>query len=162
LSVSIMAILAGSVMSALVLAGRAMPTNTVAESCDRLTARVMEQIIADLTFAESFTVISAHAIEFKVADRGHGASGPETIRYEWPGVAGGALRKRYNNGAYSTIPTADDFTFSPALAAGDALAVPNVLMVVGDTGLLDSFDAQRQRLLTAWGFNVTLIADEAA
>lgn len=88
--------------SAMLLTGRALPdaggpaVQSVAE------AEALEPMAAELQYAVSVNLYTAHAIEFTVADR-NGDGTPETIRYEWSGVTGAPLTRQYNGSAAAPV-----------------------------------------------------------
>ncbi|MBI4717859.1 MAG: hypothetical protein HY763_08660 [Planctomycetes bacterium] len=98
LSMAATALIMTGLASAMVLTTRAIPTGKTAVEAQTQAFHAAEEIAADLYCARSFTVRTALAAEFTVADRTGDAS-PDTIRYEWSGVAGAPVMRRFNNDA---------------------------------------------------------------
>lgn len=57
----------------------------------------LQEILADLEYAVSFSERTATAVAFTVADRNADTTA-ETIRYTWSGTPGDPLRRKYNGG----------------------------------------------------------------
>ena len=89
-------VLVGGLVSAIVLASRAIPDPQSALAATRDGYDVVQQIAGDLFGALSFTERSPTAVEFIVPDRSHGDPGPEVIRYAWSGTLGDPLTGEYN------------------------------------------------------------------
>ncbi len=102
-SLVVMSTIMGATVSTMVLASRAVGGGTsgglakIAESKD-----VVEQIASELSLALAFTVRSDTVVAFTVPDRNDDGQ-PESIRYEWSGVAGDPLTRQYNGGTQATI-----------------------------------------------------------
>ena len=86
--------------STMLVASKAMPVGPAHGIL--LGAEAAERISAELPYAVSVSYRSLHAVEFTVADR-NGDAVPETIRYEWSGVVGNPLTRRYNGGAAVSV-----------------------------------------------------------
>ena len=102
LNVSVAALLMGGLMSAVLLAARAVPdgrrpVDAVIEAADTLG-----QVADELHCALSFSQRWATGVEFTVTDR-NADDAPETIRYEWSGTPGDPLTRQYNGGSVVTI-----------------------------------------------------------
>jgi len=98
--------------SAMLLAGRAMPDVHSPTSDCIAGADAVEPMMSELQYAVAINQRSARMIEFTVADR-NGDGTPEVIRYEWSGVAGAALTRRYNAGtAVEVLANVRDFSLS--------------------------------------------------
>jgi hypothetical protein len=96
-SMSVATILMGGLASTIVLASRAMPGEQTTSRSTIDGYYAAEQIAGELLCAKSFTVRSATAVEFTVADRSDDVGEEdETIRYEWSGTPGDALMRNYN------------------------------------------------------------------
>lgn len=162
ISISIMSVLLGGIGSAMLLAGKTMPSGNAALIADAEASRALMQIASELSFATSVSSVSSTAIEFTVPDRNHGAAGPETIRYEWSGSAGDPLVRRYNGGSPGTLVSrANSVTISPDLAAGEIPQTLRVLLVVPDATTLSAGDSERKSLLESWGMTGAVIDDDA-
>ncbi len=92
-------ILMGGLLSAIVLASRAIPDPQSALAATRDGYDAVEQIAGNLFGALSFTERNPTAVEFTVPDRSHGDPGPEIIRYAWSGTPGDPLTCEYNGSA---------------------------------------------------------------
>lgn len=101
-SVAITSVLMVTIASAMLIATKALPDSNRPASQIIAASRVAEQIAAELQYAVSISARSSTMIEFTVADR-NSDDEPETIRYEWSGVAGEALKRQYNGGSIVDI-----------------------------------------------------------
>jgi prepilin-type N-terminal cleavage/methylation domain-containing protein len=111
-SLGIASVLMLGMGAAMLVAARAMPAagNPTATIVDAGAA--LEQVLTDLQYAIDVKSRSATMVEFTVADR-DGNDIPETIRYEWSGVAGDPLTRRYNGGAaVQALADMREFAFS--------------------------------------------------
>jgi len=95
-------ILTAGVGATIYVAGRATSGDTRPAATTVAGAMTAEQIAAELQYAASFTERSPTAVEFTVADR-NGDASPETIRYEWSGVAGDPITRAFNGGPAVTV-----------------------------------------------------------
>ncbi len=159
MSMAIMTILMGTMTSVIVVASHAIP-----DSQDPITKKIKAMEIVDLMASEIFyanaiTEASVNSVTFTVADRGHGAAGPETIRYEWSGTPGDPLTRQYNGGTVTTI--IDDvqlFTLVFTASTKPLQGAPKVLLVVGDDVSLNAQDLAKQALIESFGFSVQIVA----
>jgi hypothetical protein len=101
---AVMGILMAGIGSAMMLAGRALPTAKSVTATTVAAAEALEQVVADLQYAVSVSQRTARMIEFTVHDR-NGDDIPETIRYSWSGSAGAPLIRQYNGGAAESVLT---------------------------------------------------------
>ncbi len=104
LTMVVMGILMAGIGSAMVLAGRALPTAKSVTATTVTAAEALDQVVADLQYAVSVSQRTVRMIEFTVPDR-NGDDIPETIRYSWSGSAGAPLTRQYNGGAAENILT---------------------------------------------------------
>lgn len=102
LSMAVMAVLMGGLASALMIAARAVPDRKTTLGATLDGAYAADQLAAELFVAKTFTLRSATAVEFTVADRNNDAV-DETIRYEWSGTADAPLTRKYNVAAAVTV-----------------------------------------------------------
>lgn len=102
-------ILLGALTSAMVIATRAVPDVDSPLTAAIDGAAAVDQMTTDLFTAHTITASSATMLEFQVADRNNDGC-PETIRYEWSGVAGEALKRKYNDATAQTA-VADVYEF---------------------------------------------------
>jgi type II secretory pathway pseudopilin PulG len=104
LSVMVMTILMGSLMSAVLVATRSIDGgNSVAATALRARSAA-DQLTADLRTALTITERGPRAVTFTVPDR-TGDGLPETLRYAWSGVSGDPLTRQYNGGTVATVVT---------------------------------------------------------
>jgi len=94
-SVAVSALLLGGIMSTVAVTIRATDENLGPWKAISEGRTALDEIAGDLAYARSFNSRLAHAVEVIVADR-DGDLADETIRYEWSGVAGEALTRKYN------------------------------------------------------------------
>ncbi len=159
---SILSVLAEAMMSAVLIAAHAMPEQNQAASDTTAAMDALDQLADELTYATSVTTLSATEIVFTVADRGHGAAGPETIRYAWSGP-GAPLRRQYNGGVlHSVVESADGFSITAFPAVRPLAAAPRVLLIVttAATQSLTPNESSRRNLLESWGFSVSLMTGD--
>ena len=158
-SMGIMSVLLTTIASALVIASKALPSPTSITTAQAQTTAALDRMAADLACATAITELTATAITVTVADRGHGASGPESIRWAWSGVSGTPLTRQYNTSTPQTIaPSVSAFSLSPTMVVGHLSSAPRVLMVVNNPGFLSSEDNARIAKLAMWAFPTTLIS----
>lgn len=137
LTVSLLAtsLVMGGMMSALLIAGKAIPQagSATGETLSRTAA--VNQILADLAAAESVLASQAQAIEFTVPDRDNNGA-PERLLYGWTANNGGTLLRRLNGG--DLVPfvrnlTACEFAYdvevSTSAAPGDGLTQSGELLI---------------------------------
>jgi prepilin-type N-terminal cleavage/methylation domain-containing protein len=108
LSLVILSIVLLAAQSAIMVAAKAVPNSQSASESVASAAGVMDQITADLQYAKTFSDMTANRIVFIVPDR-TGDGQPETIRYEWSGLAGGALMRQMNGNTPVAIAPAVHF-----------------------------------------------------
>lgn len=103
ISMAIMSLLFAATMSASLIATRALPDPT--RPSERLLAAqaALVRMTNELQYATTMTATNWDMVEFEVADRGHGAPGPEKVRYQWGGSSGDPLLRQYNGGADTPI-----------------------------------------------------------
>ncbi len=100
ISMTLMTLLTAGIVSAVVLASRAMPPGGAASQTGN-AATVAADLAAELACALWFTERTATAVTFAVPDR-DGDGTPDTIRYAWTGT-GQPLTRAYNGGAPVTV-----------------------------------------------------------
>ncbi len=96
ISMTLMTLLTAGIVSAVVLASRAIPSDDDA-SLTRNAEAAAADLVAELSCALWFTEQTATAVTFAVPDRDGGGT-PDTIRYAWAGT-GSPLTRAYNGGA---------------------------------------------------------------
>jgi hypothetical protein len=95
-------ILLVAIGSAMVLAGKAIPTAANPAAALLGSAGAFDRIAAEAQFALDFTERTSRAITFTVPDR-TGDGKPETIRYAWSGSPGAPLTRRFNGEAAANL-----------------------------------------------------------
>lgn len=156
-----MTLLMMGIASALVIASKAVPSASSTNAAQQQVAVALDRMNADLLCATSITELTPTAITVTVADRGHGAAGPETIRWAWSGRAGDALTRQYNGGTAQTMAAnVSAFAIAEATGAGVLTSQPRVLMLV-DALLPSADDSARQAKLSGWTFPVTTLSASA-
>lgn len=162
-------VLMGGLSSSIYIASQSLDVATGSLADTRSANTALEAINRDLQSALTISELTATTITMSVPDR-DGDSVPETIRYAWSGVTGDPLTQSYN-GSTETNIARDVQSFS--LAAVTRLiegvtSLPIVLFVSGqyadgDGGLGTPTAAEQDRidLIEGWGYDVTVISQEA-
>lgn len=88
--------------SVFVVSSHALPSAGEAEIDALAASRVAERIAAEAAFATKISTATKTVLEFDVPDRDSDGDA-ETIRYEWGGNSGDALKRRYNGSAASEV-----------------------------------------------------------
>jgi prepilin-type N-terminal cleavage/methylation domain-containing protein len=162
-SLTIMSILLGSMASAVILAGHAIPDGDDPIDRTALAVDAVDQIARDLVLADPITQAATHEVRFYVPDRGHGVSGAEKIIYHWSGTAGDPLLRSYNSAAYVAVcEGVHDFSLEYIREATPLLHTPRVLLVIRDDGTPTADESARQALIESWGFTVQLLGADAS
>ena len=126
-AMTVMGILMMGMGSTMIIASRAIPDGKSPMAIATESRNVMDRLTDDLLYTTSITEKEATAITFAVADRGHGAAGPETIRYAWSGTPSDPLTLEYNGApAVNLIDDIQDFALSYAVKADQAGEAPLV------------------------------------
>lgn len=102
-------ILLGAIASTMILATKAVPDAKSALTASIEGAATVDLLASDLFTADTIVSRSNRKIEFQVADRNNDSC-PETILYEWSGVAGEPLTRKYND-ALALVALADVHEF---------------------------------------------------
>jgi hypothetical protein len=131
--------------SAIQLARRAMPTGDSHTSASVLGGGAVDQLACEIAFATSIAARSATDLAFVTPDRSSDGA-PETIRYQWSGVAGAPLTRQVNgSAAEALVPSVQDFglTYDGRMDAQSGLQycrAVNVRMIVphGGTARIDA------------------------
>lgn len=157
---SAMTILMGALTSAVLVASHSIPERDASRDAAASVADGLGWIDRDLTWAVSIIKYTATEVVFTVPDRGHGASGPETVRYAWSGAAGDPVTRQYNGGKETAlIKNVSDFGLTWTQETGPVAAPPKVLLLVANSmGLLPD-DAAKKALLEYWGMSVQVVVD---
>lgn len=156
ISMGMMGVLLIAITSSLLIASKALPANAGTDASD--STRALSRLAHELSLATSVVELTPTAITFTLADRGHGAVGPESVRYAWSGVTGDPLTRSYNGGAAQTVADGvNSFVLTPTYDAGDLVDPPRVLLVVDSVNTPSSNDSARAADLTKWSFPYTTI-----
>lgn len=97
LSLVILSMVMLAAQSSIMVAAKAVPTGSSVAEATAQCASVMDELVGDLRYARSFSVMTERCVEFTVPDR-TGDGQPETIRYWWSGETGSAFMRRINGG----------------------------------------------------------------
>ncbi len=160
ISLSIMTVLLGGLTSAILIATHALPTGNSPLALSIDAGHAVDQIAQDLLYATAIPNATNTAVTLTVADRGHGAAGPETIRYAWSGTPGDPLTRQYNGGTVVTLcADVQGFALSYIPQVKPLEAPPRVLLVVGDAASPSAQDTAKQAMMESWGFTVQMISD---
>ncbi|MBC8108134.1 MAG: type II secretion system protein [Anaerolineae bacterium] len=100
--IAMFSIVALALQSAVLLASKAIPDAKGVNVNQLAASRTAERITSELSFALTFTELTANAITFTVADRDNDGV-DETIRYAWSAVAGQPVTRQYNSGAAASV-----------------------------------------------------------
>jgi prepilin-type N-terminal cleavage/methylation domain-containing protein len=162
-SLVIMSILLGSMASAVILAGHALPDGDDPLDRTALAVAAVDRIARDLALADPLIAADSNEVRFYVPDRGHGAAGPEKIIYAWSGVTGDPLTYTYNSGSAVTVcENVYDLSLEYIREAKPLLDAPRVLLVVSDAGALSLQEQARQTLMESWGFTIQPVGGDAS
>lgn len=101
-SVAITSILVGGLVSAVVLATRALPEDIGGRDTVTMAGALVDQMADELSTAQHVYEATATAIKFSVPDRDNDGV-DEVLRYTWSGTAGDALQREYNGSAASDV-----------------------------------------------------------
>ncbi|OPX21905.1 MAG: hypothetical protein B1H04_05855 [Planctomycetales bacterium 4484_123] len=101
-SLLVVSVLMVSITSAVILAGRAVPSSDSPTAAIVSASAALEQMAGELQYALSFTERSGNAIEFTMPDR-NGNGQPDLIRYAWSGLPGAPLTRQCDGGEAATF-----------------------------------------------------------
>ncbi|GEM_PF-3332037 len=109
-SLATVAVIAGAIMSTMVVAARALPT--AGDRTDRATSarQALAQLTAEVALASQVASLSATSIQFTHPDV-NGDKSPDVIRYEWGGKAGDGLVRTLNGVPSTLLDSLADFSF---------------------------------------------------
>ena len=164
-SMAVFSILAGAMVSAIVIAARSIPDGQSPVEQHLAAMRALDEITEDLFYATSITstgvgTSGVSSIVLTVDDRGHGLPGPETIRYAWSGVPGDPVTRQYNGGAVTNVlDHAYDFALALSLKTGPTPSTIDVLFVTSDAASPPAEDVARMAKMQSWGYTVQPIDD---
>lgn len=153
MSTGIGVVLVGTLASAVVISGYALPDRQSVVQVVNDTSLALEQLTTELQYAQVINSYNARMIEFVVADRdADGAA--ERIRYEWSGTPGAPLTRKENSGAAKNLlSTVQDFALSYDIQSR-AETVPGPQVEDATERLLYSFtDARAADTLTLTSLN---------
>ncbi len=159
-SMTIMVILMGATTSTILIASHAIPDSEDPAQKKLAATDVVDQMAGELFYATSITEATRRAVTFTVADRGHGAAGPETIRYAWSGTPGDPLTRQYNDGTVVNVSEGvERFKLVYTTRTTPLQGTPRVLLVVGDGTSPNAQDLAKQALIESFGFLVQMVGD---
>ncbi|MBN1513962.1 MAG: prepilin-type N-terminal cleavage/methylation domain-containing protein [Phycisphaerae bacterium] len=108
ISMTLMTLLTTGIVSAVVLASRAMPPSGIASQTGD-AATVAADLAAELSCAQSFTERTATAVTFAVPDR-TGDGSPEIVRYSWAGTGSPLVRVFNGTTTANVLNRVNDFS----------------------------------------------------
>lgn len=124
LGMAVSTILLGGLASAMMIATKAMPDSKTPLSAALDAAAAADQLATDLFTAHTITSRTDTVLEFRVADRNSDGC-PEVIRYEWSGVPGAALKRKYNDALPQTaLADVQEFDLDYSLVPLESAYVP--------------------------------------
>lgn len=136
LSMTVMGLLFGGIISAMLIATQALPDAQGADAEIVAAQRVLDEIAVDLTDAVEITEKGPDFITFVVPDRDADGQ-PETIHYGWSGTPGDPLVRAINKGAAENVLDAvADFALDFETYTRD-VAGPPTAQTSGETLLLE-------------------------
>lgn len=97
MSLSIISVLMIGMISAMLITSRSVQTDVTPVIRSARGSRLLDDVLADLNVAITFTERTDKAVSFKVPDR-DGDGLPELVRYAWSGNAGDPLTYECNGG----------------------------------------------------------------
>ena len=167
-AMAVLSMLVGVAVSAIVISTRSIPDgkSIVNRRMDAMSA--LEKIAEELFYATAINstgIVSGEvrSISLDVDDRGHGASGNETIRYAWSGTSGDPLIRQYNGGTEHTVlEHLDQFVIALEREEEPLHRMPIVLMVVSDSVSPSSQSKKKKSLMDSWNFETRLIESSAS
>lgn len=118
LSLMVVTLVMGAATSAVLLVTRAAPASAGEAAAAGAAAEALHRIGVELRYATALTRQHARRPAFLVADRGHGAAGPEQIEYEWSGAPGDPLVRRYNGASETLLERVHAVRFEYQVAQG--------------------------------------------
>lgn len=98
--------------SAILIARNSIPDGKSTTSAPLQASAALEQLAFELSYATSISSRSATSIVFVTPDRS-GGGGPETIQYQWSGVAGAPLTRIVNGSpAENVVASVQQFSLT--------------------------------------------------
>ena len=159
-SLSIMAVMMSAMASAVLIATHALPDGNSALDASVEAADIVDDIVEDLVYATEITEAASGAVSFTVADRSHGATGPETVRVIWSGTPGDPLTRRYNGGTIVNLcDNVQSFSLTFTIRPGPPSATSNLLFVTDDAASPSAADLTKIAKMESWGYTVQSITD---
>lgn len=111
-SMGVLVVLVGGLVSAMVLSTRALPANAAERQTASRAMTAAEQVAEDTRAALWFIERAAQRVTFTVPDR-NGDGVPERITYSWDGTPGSDLLRSVNGGtAAAFVSSVDSFALS--------------------------------------------------
>ena len=132
MAMGLAAMLMGGLASTIYISSRALDGAGSAPVQTLSAAETMDDVMADLQYALSFSERTANAVTFQVPDR-DGDDSPETIRYSWSGTPGDPLLMEYNGSAPAVLVN-DVQQFDLAGGLRTMTGTGFAKGVIGDTG----------------------------
>lgn len=136
LAMAILSLVLGGVASAIVIAGRAVPSASDPGTRAAHAAAAIDELMADISVATGIAECSASACEFTLPDWDSDGD-EETIRYE---VKGTLLVRTVNGSSVTVLEDVADFAVAPLTDDADGsvrVRAVSVSVQVGDAWLHD-------------------------
>lgn len=165
---AVLSMLVGAAVSAIVISTRSIPTSKSVVNRRMDAMATLERIAEELFYATAInstgvTSTGISSIAFDVDDRGHGASGVESIRYAWSGSSGDPLIRQYNGGGEETvIDQLDQFVITFEREEEPLDHMPVVLIMVNDSVNPSAQSMKINELMMSWGYGTRYVASSAS
>lgn len=162
------AVLVGGLASSLFIAAQSLDAGSDTLATRRTASLTLEKISRDLQSAKTLSELTATSVTMTVPDR-NGDSVAETIRYYWSGSTGDPLLEDYNGTTTTLANDVQSFSLAWATRLIEGVSVRPIILFVsgqysdGDGGLGTPTAAEQDRidLMETWGYDVTVISQEA-
>ena len=109
IATAVSAVLAGGLASTIFISQKAIPDGTGLSAKSVSAGRVMDQLNADLQFAQSVTTLNPREVIFTLADQDGKSPTTETVRYFWSGTPGTSLTREFNGNSVVVASSVQEF-----------------------------------------------------
>lgn len=162
------AVLVGGLASSLFIAAQSLDTGSDTLAVRRAASLTLEKISRDLQAANTLSELTATSVTMTVPDR-NGDNVAETIRYYWSGTTGDPLLEDYNGTTTTLASDVQAFSLAWATRLIEGVSTKPIILFVtgqapdGDGGLGTPTAAEQDRidLMGTWGYDVTVISQQA-
>lgn len=159
-SLMILSVVMVAIGSTIVMASRALPGREVGHGTTIKQAKVVQQIVEDLSSATRFLGHGETMVRFMVDDRdGNGTQ--DTLSYQWSGTQGTPLTLQFNNAAALELFDGVRY-FNLEYLVEPRRRPARVLMVCDGPDGVSSDDTKRIERLKSLGVTVARIEDSAS